>query len=200
MIPMAETTANLIPCRTQAIQRNFVLLCQYLNLGSDFDTGSQGLVQHMLQSSYIRPFFDEYTRDYLMEAEEIEDINLQSLQTWCKKKKVFTAKQYTSCRNVPDKLGWTALDHAARFVVQVLRYSWSHEGAWSHGDWDPDSDGESDLEFWQVCMVLRHLQAEWEAENLPDWDEDGLLDIFRELNLGRDGLQDMFGELNLGKL
>lgn len=29
-------------------------------------------------------------------------------------------------------------------------------------------------------LVLRHLQAEWEAANIEDWNEDGLVAIFNQ--------------------
>lgn len=132
----------------QAIQRSFSLLCDYLNFGDDFATGAPGLVRHVLRSPFIRPFFDEYTRDYLAEADVVEDIDYHALESLCRRKDVFRSKPY-STRGTVDKSGWTALDHAARFVVQTLKYSWRRDGPWSHGKWDPESD-EGDVEFWQV--------------------------------------------------
>jgi hypothetical protein len=32
-------------------------------------------------------------------------------------------------------------------------------------------------------MVLRHLQAEWEAENIEDWSEDGLDEILNQFQV-----------------
>lgn len=131
-----------------AIQQSFDLLCEYLNFGDDYTTGAAGLVRHILCSSYIRPFFEEYTRDHLMLAEEIEDIEYGALQSLCEKKHVFISKAYAS-RRPGNKAGWTAVDHAARFMVQTLQHSWRKNGPWGHGVWDVDSD-ESDIEFWQV--------------------------------------------------
>lgn len=192
--------------RVQAIQRSFELLCQYLNLGDDgIEAGEAAQVQNVLCSDYVQPFFDEYMGDYLMLSDEIEDIELHELVAWCQKNDAFQSKRYSysssssqqqqsSSRSkgggggggggagAVDKSAWGPLDHAARFVVQVLQFSWLHDGAWTHGSWDPDSD-EGDLEFWQVWMILRHLQAEWEAANLEDWTEDSLDRLITQLRL-----------------
>ncbi|KAK9419312.1 hypothetical protein SUNI508_01289 [Seiridium unicorne] len=162
--------------RNQAIQRSFDLLCEYLNFGDDFATGAAGLVRHVLCSPFVRPFFDEYTRDCLMPAEEIEDIDFHALLSLCQKKNVFRSKVY-STRGAVNKSSWTALDHAARFVVQMLQYSWRHDGPWDHGRFSTEDD-ESDIEFWQAWIILRHLQAEWEAENVEDWTDDSLAEVF----------------------
>ncbi|KAK7956674.1 uncharacterized protein PG986_005896 [Apiospora aurea] len=169
---------------------SFKLLCQYLNYGDDARSRNQ--VYLTLRSAHIRPFFEEYARDYLMEAEYVEDIGLEALLEWCKRKDAFRAKKYTSSmatttsrssnsnkksssRHPPappaKKVSWSALDHAARFVVQTLQFSWRNPGGyWSLGRCDLNSvsasDSEDGTEFWQAWLVLRYLQSEWEAENL----------------------------------
>ncbi|KAK8051510.1 hypothetical protein PG993_002895 [Apiospora rasikravindrae] len=169
---------------------SFKLLCQYLNYGDDARSRNQ--VYQTLRSAHIRPFFEEYAQDYLMEAEYVEDIGLEALLEWCKRKDAFRAKKYTSSmptttsrsssnkksssRHPPapasaKKVNWSALDHAARFVVQALQFSWRNPGGyWSLGRCDLDSvsasDSEDGTEFWQAWLVLRYLQSEWEAENL----------------------------------
>lgn len=170
---------------------SFKLLCQYLNFGDDARSRNQ--VYLTLRSAHIRPFFEEYARDYLMEAEYVEDIGLEALLKWCKRKDAFRTKKYTSClaatgrgsskkhsgRHLSSsaspssskKASRSALDHAARFVVQALQFSWRNPGGyWSLGRCDLDSvsasDSEDGTEFWQAWLVLRYLQSEWEAENL----------------------------------
>ncbi|KAK8090639.1 hypothetical protein PG994_000144 [Apiospora phragmitis] len=167
---------------------SFKLLCQYLNYGDDARSRNQAYLT--LRSAHIRPFFEEYARDYLMEAEYVEDIGLEALLEWCKRKDAFRAKKYTSSNSSnkksssssrhpsssassswSKKAGWSALDHAARFVVQALQLSWrSPGGYWSLGRCDLESvsasDSEDGTEFWQAWLVLRYLQSEWEAENL----------------------------------
>jgi hypothetical protein len=174
--------------RVKAIQRSFELLCQYLNFGDD--DREAGQVQNMLCSDYVQPFFEEYAGDYLMLAEGIEEIELHELVAWCQENNAFQSKRYSYCPSesgagvavAVDKSGWGALDHAARFAVQLLQYSWVHNGAWSHGSWDPNSD-EGDIEFWQVWMILRHLQAEWETANLEDWTEESLEKMITQLRV-----------------
>lgn len=94
----------------------------------------------------------------------------------CEKTAFRQPKYYASGGSNLSKKGWTALDHAARFVVRVLRFSWDHNGEWTHGRFDPDGDenAESDLEFFQVWAVLNYLQAEWQAANLEVWDPESL--------------------------
>ncbi|ETS83420.1 hypothetical protein PFICI_05296 [Pestalotiopsis fici W106-1] len=158
-----------------AIQRSFDLLCDYLNLGGEgTETGTNGMVRRVLRSPFVRPFFEEYTRDYLeatataaaaaaaplsptssldgyeYEVEyEVEDIDYYALRATVQKQHAFRSKRFAGHGPLATKAGWSATDHAARFVVQTLRYSWRHGGPWDHGRWDLDSD-ESDLEFWQV--------------------------------------------------
>ncbi|KAK7927642.1 hypothetical protein PG985_004640 [Apiospora marii] len=171
---------------------SFKLLCQYLNFGDDARSRNQ--VYLTLRSAHIRPFFEEYARDYLMEAEYVEDIGLEALLEWCKRKDAFRTKKYTSSlgttgrdgskkhsgRHISSsssssssskKANWPALDHAARFIVQTLQFSWRNPGGyWSLGRCDLNSvsasDSEDGTEFWQAWLVLRYLQSEWEAENL----------------------------------
>ncbi|KAK6852461.1 hypothetical protein PG995_011012 [Apiospora arundinis] len=186
---------------------SFKLLCQYLNFGDDARSRNQ--VYLTLRSAHIRPFFEEYARDYLMETEYVEDIELESLLAWCKRKDAFRAKKYTSSLSTTTtsrstnkgnsrhpsasvssagakKQSWSALDHASRFVVQVLQFSWKHPGGyWSLGRCDLESVGASDsedgTEFWQAWLVLRYLQSEWEAENLEGGSAEDSRDMFRSL-------------------
>lgn len=183
---------------------SFKLLCQYLNY--EDDARSRNQVYLTLRSAYIRPSFEEYAQDYLMEAEYVEDIGLEALLAWCKRKDAFRTKKYTgslatttsrsskksSNRHPPastaaaKKAGWSALDHAARFIVQVLQFSWKTPGGyWSLGRCDldkvSDSDSEDGTEFWQAWLVLRYLQSEWEAENLEGGGAEGSRDMFRSL-------------------
>ncbi|KAF7522811.1 hypothetical protein G7054_g12004 [Neopestalotiopsis clavispora] len=168
--------------QSHAIQRSFNLLCDYLNLGGEgTEAGTGGLVRRVLRSSYVRPFFEEYTRDYLEAAAavahhhhhhqstdlgeeegggdnnddddgyecELEDIDYYALRATLARRHAFRSGRFAGRGPVASKAGWSATDHAARFVVQTLRYSWRHGGPWDHGCWDLDSE-ESDLEFWQV--------------------------------------------------
>lgn len=120
----------------------------------------------------------------------IEGVGCDELFRWVRDKNAFHQPKYYASSSSSNgsnhrhnshshhhslnKKGWTPLDHAARFVVRVLRFSWDNGGEWSHGRFDPDDD-ESDLEFYQVWAVLRYLQAEWEAANLEAWDPDSLM-------------------------
>lgn len=176
--------ANSLPCaRHQALSKGFDLLCQYLNFDDGSSLAQSGLlVQQVLRSHLVRPFFDEYRRDYLLKADEIDDIGLNELMAWCKKKEAFKSKQFTS-RTTPHKNSWKPLDQAARFLVQVLQYNWKHDGLFTHGEFNPDSD-DSEIEFWQAWLLLRYLQAEWEAANLDEWDDGSLRDMF-QVNLSR---------------
>jgi hypothetical protein len=139
--------------RTQCLQRSFNLLCEYLNSGDDSAAGgTAGLVKRVLRSALVRPFFDEYKWDYLMKVDETEDIDFHSLQSSCSKKGAFKSARY-SRRGPVDKSKWGAFEHAARYMVQTLQYSWGkREGPWDQGEWDPESD-DGDVEFWQVRYV-----------------------------------------------
>lgn len=130
--------------RTQAVQRSFDLLCEYLNFGEE-----TGFVKHILSSRFVKPFFDEYRRDYLENTGEIDEIEFYSLQSFCGQNDAFKLSSKYSSPSV-DKIMWSPLDHAARFIVQTLQYSWCESnGPWDCGEWDLESD-DSDVEFWQV--------------------------------------------------
>lgn len=148
MAPMAPVAPKLTYSSHRSIQRSFDLLCEYLDFGDDHISGAAGLVRQVLCSSHVRPFFEEYTRDYLVQAEEVQEIDYNALQSLCQTKEVFTSEAYTG-KGSGDKTDWTAVDHAARFMVQTLQHSWHQDGPWDHGLYDAKSD-DSDLEFWQV--------------------------------------------------
>ncbi|XXG95159.1 hypothetical protein Hte_001419 [Hypoxylon texense] len=170
--------------RRAALQKLYDDLCVWLN----FDDETKHFVRSILDGDFVAPFFREYRRDYLeaspepptaggtgTEVEvEIEDVpDCGALQRWCRQTDAFARPAYASAAvPPPGKRGWTPLDHAARFLVRVLRFSWRHGGEWTHGRYDPDGDrdGESESEFFQVWSVLLYLQAEWEAANLDEWD------------------------------
>ncbi|KAK8128119.1 AAA family ATPase [Apiospora sp. TS-2023a] len=188
----SSSSDGLSTSNSNSNSNSFKLLCQYLNFGDDARSRNQ--VYLTLRSAHIRPFFEEYARDYLMEAEYVEDIGLEALLEWCKRKDAFRTKKYTSSlattgrgsskkhsssRHISSsassssskKASWSALDHAARFIVQTLQFSWRNPGGyWSLGRCDLDSvsasDSEDGTEFWQAWLVLRYLQSEWEADNL----------------------------------
>ncbi|RYP25857.1 hypothetical protein DL767_008248 [Monosporascus sp. MG133] len=179
--------------RRPALQQGYEQLCVWLN----YDESTKHHVRHLLNSEYIRPFFREYWRDYLEAEDVVEDIGCDELFGWLRETNAFRQPKYygggggssSSGKGTGgiNKKGWTALDHAARFVVRVLRFSWDNDGEWSHGRFDPDADadGESDLEFYQVWAVLRYLQAEWEAANLEAWDNSSLNATFASLMVSR---------------
>ncbi|KAI2605645.1 hypothetical protein GGR54DRAFT_444100 [Hypoxylon sp. NC1633] len=168
--------------RLADLQKIYDYLCEWLN----FDKETKHLVQPFLDSDFITPFFKEYRRDYLEVTAEIEDVDCNGLSRWCVSNNAFALPKYANSAT-PNKDGWTPFDHAARFLVRVLRFSWDNDGEWTHGQFDPDHDRdfESDTEFFQVWAILQYLQAEWEAANLEEWDVARLGETFASLSLGR---------------
>ncbi|KAI1340355.1 hypothetical protein F5Y15DRAFT_415243 [Xylariaceae sp. FL0016] len=177
----AQSTTIIPPERLATLDKIFSQVAMYLN----FDMATQQHhVRQILASDFVKPFWDEYRRDYLEPADEIEDIPCDDLYRHLIASNAFKQARFvagetsgsdasSSQQQMPDKRGWHALDHAARFVVRVLRCSWKHGGEWARGKFDPfdDPDGESDLEFCQVWGILWYQQAEWEAANMDSWDE-----------------------------
>ncbi|KAL7629803.1 hypothetical protein AAE478_001326 [Parahypoxylon ruwenzoriense] len=155
--------------RIAPLQQIYDDLCMRLNT----DDETKNVASQILSSDSVQPFFKEYRRDYLEVIMDLEHVGCNELFGWCRSTDAFTSPKYTDPK-VPDKAGWIALDHAARFLVRVLRFSWDNGGEWDHGKFDPDNDQnlESDSEFYQVWSILRYLQIEWEAANLEEWEAD----------------------------
>lgn len=36
--------------------------------------------------------------------------------------------------------------------------------------------------YYFTRLVLRHMQAEWEADNIEDWTEEGLVEVFNQFH------------------
>ncbi|KAI1800804.1 hypothetical protein F4811DRAFT_494674 [Daldinia bambusicola] len=157
--------------RLMALQQAYDTLCLYLGFHED----EKHFARQILDGYFVAPFFAEYRRDYLEAEAELEDIDCDELFRWCRSNNAFALPKYLSSKT-PRKGSWTALDHATRFLVRVLRFSWDNGGDWNHGSFDPDNDQdfESDKEFHQVWAILRYLQMEWEAANIEEWEGDGL--------------------------
>ncbi|KAI2464263.1 hypothetical protein F4781DRAFT_413537 [Annulohypoxylon bovei var. microspora] len=172
-------TSKAIPReRIPALQQVYDTLCFYLGFYDD----EKHLVRKILDGEFIKPFFKEYRHDYLEVAPQVEDIDCDELFGLCGSTNAFALPKYAS-PTISNKEGWTALDHAVRFVVRVLRFSWENDGEWTHGRFDPDNDqdSESDAEFHQVWAILRYLQAEWEAANIEQWEAGGLSETFTDM-------------------
>ncbi|OTB03816.1 hypothetical protein M426DRAFT_23341 [Hypoxylon sp. CI-4A] len=160
----------MAPSKNIPKQRLAALTRLYNDLGERI--GFQGdelhYTRNILDSEYVKPFFKEYRRDYLEVTAELEIIDCGELSRWCKLTNAFAQPKYARAKS-PKKEGWTALDHATRFLVRVLRNSWENGGTlWTHGKFDPDND-ERD-EIYQVWATLRYLQNEWEAANTESWE------------------------------
>ncbi|KAI1163827.1 hypothetical protein F5B18DRAFT_302242 [Nemania serpens] len=165
--------------RLPALQKSFDQLCVWLN----YDASTRHSARGLLDSNYVKPFFREYRRDFLELAHGHHAVvQCTELYRWCISNNAFVQPKYTS-PEMESKKDWTPLDHAARFLVRVLRFSWDNDGEWSSGKFDPDNDedGEGELEFYQVWAILQYLRAEWEAANLDDWEIERLAGMFAEM-------------------
>ncbi|KAI1432883.1 hypothetical protein GGR50DRAFT_696601 [Xylaria sp. CBS 124048] len=180
--------------RLQVLQKSYDQLCEWLN----YDTSTKHGARRLLDSSYIKPFFREYRRDYLEASSSSSSsssstssssssknrsattaqyaVQCADLYHWCISTNAFAQPQYANDEISSSKKDWTPLDHATRFLVRVLRFSWQNNGEWSSGKFDPDDDddGENELEVYQVWAILQYLQAEWEAANVDDWEVERL--------------------------
>ncbi|KAI1473889.1 hypothetical protein F4774DRAFT_402707 [Daldinia eschscholtzii] len=172
-------TSKAIPWeRLIALQQAYDTLCLYLG----FHDHEKHFVRQILDGEFVAPFFAEYRRDYLEAEAELEDIDCDELFRWCRSKDAFALRRYVTSKT-PRKGNWTALDHATRFLVRVLRFSWDNGGEWNHGSFEPDNDQdlESDREFHQVWAILRYLQMEWEVVNIEEWEGDGLSETLADM-------------------
>lgn len=171
MVPFRPTPA------AEAVAGNAALLGQFLNC----DAAAAELEARLTRGPAIRPFFDEYARACLQPARArgaaAAAVDFHALVEWSRFRNVFNKAAFTQpapALGAPPAR-WTPLDHAARFVVRVLRYSWHHAADdpaafWSAGACDLAAvadDPDADLEFWQAWLVLRYLQAAWEKAHPP---------------------------------
>ncbi|KAI0551199.1 hypothetical protein F4679DRAFT_144649 [Xylaria curta] len=169
--------------RLPALQKSYDQLCVWLN----YDTSTRHFVRHLLDSGYVKPFFREYRRDFLEVYQGDESVQYAEVYRWCDSMDAFVKPKYADSKIPSNKRGWTPLDHATRFIVRVLRFSWENDGEWSRGKFDPgnDPDGEGELEFYQVWAILQYLQAEWEAANVDDWEVERVAGMFTEMMTSR---------------
>ncbi|KAI1814392.1 hypothetical protein GGS20DRAFT_548875 [Poronia punctata] len=196
----------IIPERLPALKKNYDQLCVWLN----YDEETQSLARQFIDGDYIKPFFVEYIEDFLDVDDDDDDedertpvIGFQELWDWCINTNAFSQAKYRGGkdivlgkgmgRGVPArkgrmgnraKRGWGVYDHAANFVIRVLRCSWEYDGEWDHGEFDP-ADLDFELEFFQVWAILAYLQVEWQASQLDDYEIDDLTRVFDEVSLGR---------------
>ncbi|KAI5861532.1 hypothetical protein GGS23DRAFT_598312 [Durotheca rogersii] len=186
--------AAIPPSRAEALRPVFDSLCAWLNFS---DETKHQVRPGILHGDHVAPCFREFRRDYLEPAAAaaagsgaapaLAHVRCEELERFCRETGAFGLPAYAAARR-PPKHGWTAVEHAARFVVRVLRRSWEEGGEWTHGrfgppaaadDDDPDLAAESD--FVQVWAVLRYRQAEWEAANLEHWDVERLYRTFADV-------------------
>ncbi|KAI1109594.1 hypothetical protein F5Y14DRAFT_455858 [Nemania sp. NC0429] len=161
-------TKNIPRERLAALKKSFDQLCVWLN----YDASTVHSARRLLDGSYVKPFFQEYRRDFLEPTHgQHAAVQCAELYRWCASNDAFAQPKYAGSE-IKSKKDWAPLDHAARFLVRVLRFSWEHDGEWSSGKFDPenDEDGVGELEFFQVWAILQYLQAEWETANLEDWE------------------------------
>ncbi|TGJ82487.1 hypothetical protein E0Z10_g6265 [Xylaria hypoxylon] len=169
--------------RLPALQKSYDQLCVWLN----YDPNARHSARHLLDSSYVKPFFREYRRDFLEVRHGYPAVQCAELYRWCISTNAFMQPKYVSSEAQSNKKDWTLLDHATCFLVRVLRFSWENDGEWSSGKFDPDNDedGEGELEFYQVWAILQYLQAEWEAANVEDWEMERVAGMFTEMMTSR---------------
>ncbi|GAP90381.1 hypothetical protein SAMD00023353_4900510 [Rosellinia necatrix] len=171
--------------RLPALQKSYDQLCEWLN----YDANTRHSARRLLDGRYIKPFFREYRRDFLeaSHGHGHQTVQCADLYRWCMSKDAFVRPEYAGSDAQLNKEDWAPLDHAARFLVRVLRFSWENNGEWDSGKFDPNNDegGEGDLEFYQVWAILQYLQAEWEAANVDDWEMERLAGIFTETMVSR---------------
>ncbi|KAJ8120847.1 hypothetical protein ONZ43_g2551 [Nemania bipapillata] len=165
--------------RLTALQKSYDQLCIWLN----YDTSTRHSARRLLDSNYVKPFFREYRRDFLEVPHDHAAVQCGELYRWCISSNAFLQPKYASPEMQSSKKDWTPLDHATRFLVRVLLFSWANDGEWTCGKFDPnnDEDGEGELEFYQVWAILQYLQAEWEAANVDDWEMESLTGMFTEM-------------------
>ncbi|KAI0015743.1 hypothetical protein F4780DRAFT_762560 [Xylariomycetidae sp. FL0641] len=164
-----------IPSERRAqVQQMYNELTEWLN----YDDHSKHFVRQLLDSDLVKPFFHEYEQHYLEQSEEIAEVDCNELFRHCITTSAFKNTKYIGTHSAAKKKkeGWSALDHATRFAVQVLSFSWANGGEWTCGEFNPGDD-ETDNEFHQVWAILRYLQFEWEAANLDDWEPDGVTEM-----------------------
>ncbi|KAI0164597.1 hypothetical protein GGR57DRAFT_497473 [Xylariaceae sp. FL1272] len=167
--------------RLPALQNAYDQLCTYVDFGATkYD------VRRILDGPQVRPYFKEYRKDFLEPARSrpapVDYEDLYRFLRAGERASCFTRPQYTAPMDARDKGNWSEIDHAARFIVRVLKNSWDTDGLWDSLGYDPeDEDNVFECEVYQVWAVLQFLQAEWEAVNRPDWEIDRLNAEFLEL-------------------
>ncbi|KAI0429467.1 hypothetical protein F5Y09DRAFT_310326 [Xylaria sp. FL1042] len=167
--------------RLPELQESYDQLCERLN----YDLNSRHSVRYLLNSSHVKPFFREYRQDFLEVTNDYSVVQCTELYRWCISTNAFLQPKYTDPVIQSNKKDWTPIDHAARFMVRVLCFSWENGGEWSSGEFDPDNDvdGDGELEFYQVWAILQYLQSEWVAANVEDCEVERLAGMLEDFSV-----------------
>lgn len=117
-----------------------------------------------LESDGVDPFFREFRADYLSDYTYAPEADFNEAMG------AFSANEGNRYAEAdPDKRDWTAVDHYARFMVQVVWYALSNPSPW-------DGAGEPELAMVGNVLyeVLKYLtKVWWDANRSPlDYDSE----------------------------
>lgn len=94
--------------RLPALQKSYDQLCAWLN----YDASTRHFVRHLLDSSYVKPFFREYRRDFLevFHGDAAAGVPCAELYNWCASTNAFAQPKYADSKIPSNKRDWTALE------------------------------------------------------------------------------------------
>ncbi|KAI1266918.1 hypothetical protein F5Y18DRAFT_352114 [Xylariaceae sp. FL1019] len=175
----SQTQIQIPSDRQPQLDSRYDKLCEYVQFGVE----TKEELREILDGPQVRPYFREYRKHYLEPAKSRpKPVEYVDLYNFLHEAECFTRCEYTGPVKARDKADWSAMDHAARFLVRVLEYSWKNGGLWESEGYDPDDEDQIfEAETYQVWTVLQFLQAEWEAVNRPGWEVDRMNSQFQKV-------------------
>ena len=112
-------------------------------------------VNTWIDSAGVKPFKDEFIRDYLANHQTDPDADYQKVTNLLGVNQIMNFTSYGNSSSL-DKTGWSKEKHWVRFVSQMGLYAKEHLTAWK-------APREDDMEmwFWHGYEVVRFLKAEY---------------------------------------
>ncbi|KAK7941414.1 uncharacterized protein PG986_013801 [Apiospora aurea] len=108
-----------------------------------------------LASDGVKPFKEEFVRDYLASNHADDDASYSTVTNLLGANSLMDFTSYDST-TTPNKAGWSSEKHWTRFIWQMGSYAKRHATAWK-----APREEEMEVWFWHGYEVVKFFKAEY---------------------------------------